>query len=152
MVQERSNQEQHRNNNAHNPIGRDEQTGGIGRTGQCIMVILCLALAFCGICGGESNTQPQFPHMFYGTATITGSPAPEGYTITTAVDGAANGMIIVSPAGIFGGEGALDQKLIVQGDFQGSTSRITFTVEGSPALCREYGSGEGWQESYPFTP
>ncbi len=116
------------------------------------MVILCLALAFCGICGGESNTQPQFPHMFYGTATITGSPAPEGYTITTAVDGAANGMIIVSPAGIFGGEGALDQKLIVQGDFQASTSRITFTVEGSPALCREYGSGEGWQESYPFTP
>ena len=79
------------------------------------------------------------PHPFYGTVTIEGSPAPVGTVITADVGGVVYGSITTTVAGQYGGPGALDEKLMVQGPIQDGAT-IHFYADGYEA-----------DETYPFS-
>jgi hypothetical protein len=79
------------------------------------------------------------PHPFYGTVTMDNSPAPVGTVITADVGGIVCGSITTTVEGQYGGPGALDEKLVVQGAIQDGTT-IYFYVDGYEA-----------DETYPFS-
>jgi PKD repeat protein len=98
-----------------------------------------------------STIIPQLPHSFYGTATLQdGAPAPVGTNITAIVTGViyknGNPFTITTP-GFYGGSGAGDPKLQVQGSIENGAP-IKFYIGGSLA---EVNNGSGWMESYPYT-
>ena len=72
---------------------------------------------------------PQLPHIFYGDVTINSSPAPVGTVIIAKVNGVEKGRVTTEATGKYGGPGAYDQKLLVQGNIT-SGAQITFTVSG----------------------
>ncbi len=74
---------------------------------------------------------PQLPHLFYGGITINGAPAPVGTVVIAKVGGVEKGRVTTTLAGKYGGLGAYDQKLLVQGVVEPAT--ITFSVDGRDA-------------------
>ena len=86
------------------------------------------------------------PHAFYGYLTINGEPAPVGTAVEARGEGVlvgipGNPLITIEP-GKYGGPGAGDPKLVVQGDIRGGTI-ITFYVNGHRAQqTAEWRSGE----------
>jgi len=72
------------------------------------------------------------PHPFYGTVAIDNSPAPVGTVITADVGGVVCGSITTTVEGQYGGPGALDEKLMVQGAIQDGTT-IYFYAGGHEA-------------------
>jgi hypothetical protein len=94
---------------------------------------------------------PGIPHAFYGAVTISGVAAPLGAMVEARGAGVLTGVsgnpISVSPAGQYGGPGAFDPKLIVQGSLTDG-SVITFYVDGVAAQCAE--PNGAWLDSYPF--
>lgn len=94
---------------------------------------------------------PQLPHLFYGTVTINGSPASVGTVIIAKVGGVEKGRITTTTAGTYGGPGAYDQKLLVQGDITGG-AQITFSVSGVAAVqTASFESGKVEQLNLSFT-
>lgn len=79
------------------------------------MFLVTLAIAY---------AVPLNPHAFYGTVTIGGTAAPAGSTISVSTDS-----IVVSPAGVYGSNLALGDKLTYSGSTAGET--ITFTMSGA---------------------
>lgn len=73
---------------------------------------------------------PQLPHIFYGNITIDGAPAPLGTLIIAKVSGAEKGSITTTEAGKYGGAGAYDAKLLVQGSDLNAGDTINFTFSG----------------------
>ena len=85
--------------------------------------------------------QAQLPHAFWGTVTGNDAGAtsfPAGTVITAEVDGVEWGSFTTTEAGVYGGGGGLDLKLIVQGDILPG-SIIRFFVNGAEA-----------DQSFPF--
>ncbi len=72
---------------------------------------------------------PGIPHAFYGTLTISGSPAAVGTVVTAKVGGVQYGSITTTVAGQYGGSGAFDAKLLVEGDIA-TGATISFFVTG----------------------
>ena len=74
---------------------------------------------------------PAIPHAFYGDVTINKSPAPAGTKVEARGSGVLPNIegnpITTTQAGKYGGLGALDPKLVVQGDIEDGTT-ITFYV------------------------
>ena len=93
--------------------GYDSFQGIRGRS-PFIVVILCLALVVCGICSGDTVTQPQVPHVFYGSVSIEGVGAPAGSTISATVSG-GSGTLVTDTPGLYGSPGATTPKLLVGG-------------------------------------
>ena len=93
-------------------------------------VSLAVAAALLILFAARPNVEGQgvpFPHLFSGTVTAGGQPAPVGSVVTAQVDGVERGSITVSEPGKYGGPSAADLKLLVQGDIApGST--IVFLV------------------------
>ena len=82
---------------------------------------------------------PQLPHLFYGTLTIGGAPAPIGTVVVANVGGVQKGSLVTTESGLYGGPSALQNKLAVQGGITpGST--IEFFVDG--VLANETASFE----------
>jgi len=79
---------------------------------------------------------PTVPHAFYGNLTINDSAAPVATSVEARGTGVTTGItgnpITTTQAGKYGGAGALDQKLVVQGDIADGAA-ITFYVNGVPA-------------------
>jgi hypothetical protein len=100
---------------------------------------------------GEAQQPPPLPHAFYGRVEINGQPAPVGTVVEARGQGVLVGVpgnpISISQAGRYGGPGAFDQKLVVQGDIAEGT-QIAFFVNGIRAQCAL--PGGGWQDSVPF--
>ena len=99
---------------------------------------------------------PQLPHIFYGDITINGSPAPVGTVVISKVNGVEKGRVTTAVTGKYGGPGAYDEKLLVQGDtLQGnipSGAPITFTVSGvSGTPTASFESGKVEQLNLSFT-
>ena len=94
---------------------------------------------------------PDLPHAFYGAVTINGVTAPSGARVEARGAGVLTNVlgnpIAVSPAALYGGPGAFDPKLIVQGSITDGTT-ITFYVDGVAAQCAE--PNGAWLDSYPF--
>lgn len=96
------------------------------------VLVLLLALVAGAAAAGESV--PTFPHEFWGTVTIGGSPAPAGTEIVAMIGGTAFGSIEMKKAGTYGSSSRHDgNRLLVlaNGDQAGAT--ITFLVNGKEA-------------------
>ena len=113
-----------------------------------IFIVLALLLVLCGTPVLANGILP-LPHAFYGDVTINGSPAPPGTTIEARGAGVQTSIkdnpITTTESGKFGKAGALEPKLIVQGDILDGAI-ITFYVNGhlattDPAIV-EWHSGE----------
>ncbi len=76
---------------------------------------------------------PQLPHIFYGDITINGSLALVGTVVIAKVDGVEKGRVTTAITGQYGGPGAYDQKLLVQGNDLSAGDTIHFTVSGAEA-------------------
>jgi hypothetical protein len=84
-----------------------------------------------------ANEVPALPNAFYGTVTIKdNAPAPVGTIIEARGDGVLTGIqgnpLTTTESGKYGGAGALEQKLIVQGDIDERTE-ISFYANGVQA-------------------
>ncbi len=86
-----------------------------------VALLLCAIPAYADI--------PAIPHAFYGTLTISGSPAPVGTVVTAKVGGVQCGSITTTVAGQYGGSGAFDPKLNVTGEIE-TGATISFFVNG----------------------
>ena len=100
------------------------------RKATIFIVVACL-LVF-GATPAYAST-PPLPHAFYGDLTRNGSPAPSSTQVEARGEGVLTGIegnpITTNEVGKYGGPGALDQKLIVQGDIEEGAT-ITFYVNG----------------------
>ena len=85
--------------------------------------VTTLLFAFAALSGVEGQGIP-LPHLFYGTVTVGGQPAPVGSVVTAQVGEVDRGSITVSTAGQYGGPSAADQKLLIQGDINAGATIV----------------------------
>ena len=78
-------------------------------------------------------TVPLLPAEFSGTGTIDGVPAPAGIVITARIDGRDCGSLTLDVAGVYGGDGIFDRRLLVSGEDGDVRKTITFFVDGVKA-------------------
>lgn len=80
---------------------------------------------------------PALPHAFYGELKINGVPAPAGTVVEARGAGVLTGTegspLTTTVTGMYGGEGALTPKLVVQGDIADGAA-ISFYVNGTAAV------------------
>ncbi|NLA32273.1 MAG: PKD domain-containing protein, partial [Methanomicrobiales archaeon] len=62
-----------------------------------------------------------------------GSPAPAGTVITARIDGRDCGSLTLDTAGVYGGDGIFDRRLLVSGEDDDAGKAITFFVSGMEA-------------------
>jgi len=80
---------------------------------------------------GDDDDAPSVPASYYGDITVNGDPAESGTEITAIVNGNSHGSIETAEEGSYGGPGALDEKLVVEGAESGDT--VSFEVRGVEA-------------------
>jgi hypothetical protein len=99
---------------------------------------------------------PPLPHLFYGSATVDGQPAPIGAKVEARGAGVLtnddNPLIVDNPQAVivrgwYGGPGARDHQLMVQGEVEDNTP-LEFYIDGVRAECAV--PGGPWQASYPY--
>jgi hypothetical protein len=101
----------------------------------------------------EPDSSPQLSHVFSGTVTIDGEPAPE-YTRIVAVgpgvrSDTAGNPVATQTGGSYGSAGLTAQKLVVQGCIENGTP-ITFYADGVQAEVFDVNTSGPWQATYPF--
>jgi PGF-pre-PGF domain-containing protein len=74
---------------------------------------------------------PSVPASYYGDIIINGDTTESGTEITAVVNGNSHGSIETAEEGSYGGPGALDEKLVVDGAESGNT--VSFEVRGVEA-------------------
>jgi hypothetical protein len=94
---------------------------------------------------------PQLPHIFYGDITINGNPAPVGTVVIANINGVEKGRITTTVAGKYGGPGAYDQKLLVQGDISGSPEIIFTVSDVGASQTAQFESGKVEKLDLAFT-
>jgi len=92
--------------------------------------LIIVALLLCTI--PAYADMPTLPHAFYGTLTISGSPAAVGTVVKAKVGGVECGSITTTVAGQYGGSGAFDAKLLVSGEIE-TGATIYFYANNSVA-------------------
>lgn len=100
------------------------------------------------------TSPPDLPHLFYGTAVLAdGEDAPAGTEVDALVTGGIHPItgnpVTIAVPGMYGGSGAIDQKLIVQGSIL-QDAPIEFYIGGVLAECYDVDQSGGWQTTYPF--
>ena len=82
------------------------------------------------------DSPPQTPAAYYGQVTVDGEPL-DGVTVQAVVDGEVRDSIETNGDGRFGGPGAFDEKLTVEGP----ADEVTFRVADSQAGTAAWESG-----------
>lgn len=90
-----------------------------------IISVVILATIPVGATAGAASPQP--PESYYGSVSINGQPAPEGVEIVARIAGELRGNITVKEAGSYGGPGAFEEKLTVNGS---DGEEVRFYVAG----------------------
>ncbi|MEW6047471.1 MAG: S-layer homology domain-containing protein, partial [Bacillota bacterium] len=103
--------------------------GGIVRRLTAAAGLTC-ALLFVLASSGLAQSEPSLPAAYYGTVYLNGSPAPIGTVIVAKIAGEIRGSITVQEAGKYGGAGALESKLVVQGASTDEGKSVVFEVGG----------------------
>ena len=98
------------------------------KRGWLLYPLIILALLFSAV--PAYATIPGIPHAFYGTVTISGSPAAVGTVVTAKVGGVQYGSITTTVAGQYGGSGPFDEKLAVSGVIADGAT-ISFYINGA---------------------
>lgn len=88
-----------------------------------------------------SAQTPQLPHIFYGELTINSAPAPIGTVVIAKVDGVEKGRITTTVTGKYGGPGAYDQKLLVQGSIADNATVIFLVNDHNAEQTASFHSG-----------
>lgn len=73
------------------------------------------------------------PEEFYGNITVNGVAASVGTVIVAKIGGEEKGSFTTTEAGIYGGSGTFDPRLVVSGEEADIRQVITFWVNGSKA-------------------
>jgi len=94
-------------------------------------ILLCLFTLGC--LAGVAGAVPILPDEFSGNITLAGNPAPAGAVITAYIGDEERGNITVNPAGIYGGQGTFDMRLLVEGNETDVGRNISFRVNGIEA-------------------
>jgi len=102
--------------------------------------LIVVALLLCAIPAYAADI-PTIPHAFYGTLTISGSPAPVGTVVTAKVNSVDCGSITTTVAGQYGGSGAFDEKLVVSGDIENGAT--IYFYAGSDVAAEPYAFNAG---------
>ncbi len=97
---------------------------------------ICLILLI-----GAASAVPLLPAEFSGSVTIDGNPAPAGTVITARIDDRDCGLLTLEKAGVYGGAGTFDKRLLVCGGEDDDKKTIMFTVNGKPAGTAAYNPG-----------
>jgi hypothetical protein len=96
------------------------------------VLILILGLVACA--AGAGDTLPVLPHVFYGSVTIAGSPAPAGTVITAKIGEIECGSVQTVDAGRYSDpDESLGNRLIVTATSDQTGETITFYVNGVAA-------------------
>ena len=104
-----------------------------GRSLAAVIAVVCLVVAAPLVPGvAAQEEQPTVPASYYGDVTVNGDDADAGTEIVALIDGEERGSIEISEAGSYGGPGALDEKLVVEGSEDSGTT-VTFEVRGVEA-------------------
>jgi hypothetical protein len=95
------------------------------------------------------------PHEFYGAVKINGLSAPAGTTVEARGENVAVGVegnpITTEEIGQYGGPGAFDGKLIVQGQDLETGDPIEFYVDGTRAEVKRPKDAV-WSDTFAFVP
>ena len=102
-----------------------------------IVVVLGLLLAPLAATGAAA-TPPSPPAAYYGELTVNGEPAPAGVTVEAVVDGEVRASLTTTEGGAFGGAGAFDEKLAVDGN---AGENVTFRIGNQDAKTVAWESG-----------
>ncbi|WP_418284009.1 PGF-pre-PGF domain-containing protein [Halorubrum sp. DTA46] len=86
----------------------------------------------------QGDGPPSTPAAYYGQVTVDDGDVPAGLTVEAVVDGEVRDTIETDTDGSFGGVGAFDEKLTVEG-VSGAT--VTFRIGGAVAGTTEWESG-----------
>lgn len=95
-----------------------------------VVVRICAALVMLCLCVGIVSAVPPLPSEYYGSVTIDGMPAPINTVIRATIDEEMKGELIVSTAGMYGGTGTFDQRLVIAGNESDIGQVVAFTVNG----------------------
>lgn len=110
----------------------DRSLAGLATAAVIAVVLLVVAAPLVpGVVAQED--QPTVPASYYGDVTVNGNDADAGTKIVAIVDGEERGSIEISDAGSYGGPGALDDKLVVEGSGDDDGKTVTFEVRGVEA-------------------
>ena len=105
--------------------------GGVARK---LAVAWLACMLFLGLAGSAlAQEEPALPAAYYGTVYLNGSPAPVGTIIVAKIAGQILGRIAVQEPGKYGGAGALEPKLVVQGASTDEGKLVVFEVGGVQA-------------------
>ena len=83
----------------------------------------------------QSSPPPTLPALIYGSVVSTSNAVITSGTVTAFLNGSTDGSIAVNSNGTFGGSGALDTKLQVNGTSSDNGLPITFQVNGLNAVA-----------------
>lgn len=99
------------------------------------------------------DCQSLDPHLFYGTVTIDGNPAPESTTIRATGEGVIQDIpgnpTTTCADGTYGSANKTPDTLAVRGCIPDGTP-ITFLVNGLPAEVGDPANNSTWQPAHPF--
>ncbi len=105
------------------------------RVRRILVLLLLLVLA------GPASAIPLLPAEFWGTVSVSGSPAPVGTVITARIDDRDCGSLTLTAPGVYGGESLFEERLIVNGEEGDGGRAIVFLVNGMPAGTEVYAPG-----------
>lgn len=105
-----------------------------------LIVLVATVVAAGGVIDGAAaqDGPPSTPASYYGQVTVTDGEPVDGATVEAVVGGEVRDSIETDADGSFGGPGAFDEKLTVEGPVDGD---VTFRVEGLDAGTAAWESG-----------
>ncbi len=119
---------------------------------KALLVMSCLLILLSAF-PAWAQEEPVLPHAFYGTVRVDGKPARIYWLVEARGEGVVIGIdgnpLKISQAGVYGGSGAFDAKLIVQGSIPVGTP-LTFYVNDRRAQCAL--PGGAWANTFAFSP
>ncbi|MFA7199505.1 MAG: hypothetical protein WC093_09445, partial [Methanoculleus sp.] len=97
-------------------------------------IVLILILGLVAGAAAAGDNPPVLPHVFYGGATIAGSPAPAGTVITATIGGVECGSVQTVDAGQYGSpDESLGNRLVFVAAADQVGATITFSINGKAA-------------------
>ncbi len=101
--------------------------------GRLALAIVLVSVLFApATVAGTVDPQPT-PAAYYGELTAAEEPIPAGVTVTAEIDGEVRGELVTTEADRFGGAGAFEPKLQVDGESGDAGAVVRFYVDGVEA-------------------
>lgn len=112
------------------------------------IILISLVILVSGV-----SAIPPLPYEFYGNATINGTAIPAGTVIIAKIGEVEVGNLTITQAGVYGGSGTFDKRLVVNGDEKQIGQYITFQADGISASQKvKLWAGESQRLDLTFSP